>query len=104
VITNANAIGTTPAFSAGAPGATNYRYFPQNLLRQDHENNWDFSMLKGFRMGDWALLQLRIDAFNAFNRPQFAAANVSPSSTSFGLVTSVQNSARQLQGGLHLVF
>jgi hypothetical protein len=55
-------------------------------------------------MGDWALLQLRIDAFNAFNRPQFAAANVSPSSTSFGLVTSVQNSARQLQGGLHLVF
>ncbi len=104
VTTNANAIGTTPAYSAGAPGATNYRYFPQNLLRQDHQNNWDFSMFKGFRAGDWALLQLRIDAFNAFNRPQFAAASTSPGSTSFGLVTSVQNSARSMEGGLHLVF
>ena len=104
VTTNASAIGTTPAYSAGAPGATNYRYFPQNLLRQDHQNNWDFSMFKGFRAGDWALLQLRIDAFNAFNRPQFAAANTSPGSTSFGLVTSVQNSARSMQGGLHLIF
>jgi hypothetical protein len=73
-------------------------------LRQDHENNWDFSMFKGFRIADWALLQFRVDAFNAFNRPQFAAANTSPGSTSFGLVTSVQNTARQLQGGLHLVF
>ena len=104
VTTNANAIGTTPAYSAGAPGTYNYRTFPQNLLRQDHENNWDFSMFKGFRIGDWALLQLRIDAFNAFNRPQFAASNVSPGSTSFGLVNSVQNSARAMQGGLHLVF
>jgi hypothetical protein len=104
VNTNASAIGTTPAYSAGAPGAYNYRTFPQNLLRQDHENNWDFSMFKGFRIADWALLQFRVDAFNAFNRPQFAAANTSPGSTSFGLVTSVQNTARQLQGGLHLVF
>jgi carboxypeptidase family protein len=91
-------------YSADAPGATNYRYFPQNLLRQDHENNWDFSMFKGFRAGDWALLQLRIDAFNAFNRPQFAAATTSPNSLSFGLANSVQNSARSMQGGLHLVF
>jgi hypothetical protein len=102
--TNATAIGTTPAYSAGAPGATNYRYFPQNLLRQDHQNNWDMSIFKGFHFGDWALLQFRVDAFNVFNRPQFAAANTSPGSTSFGEVTSVQNSARQLQGGLHLVF
>jgi hypothetical protein len=104
VNTNGSAIGSIPAYSAGAPGAYNYRFFPQNLLRQDHENNWDLSLFKGFRMGDWALLQFRIDAFNAFNRPQFAAASTSPSSKSFGLVTSVQNSARQLQGGLHLAF
>jgi hypothetical protein len=104
VNTNATAIGSTPAYSAGAPGTFNYRTFPQNLLRQDHENNWDFSMFKGFRAGDWALFQLRIDAFNAFNRPQFAAGSTSAGSKSFGLVTSVQNSARTLQGGLHLVF
>jgi hypothetical protein len=73
-------------------------------LRQDHQNNWDMSIFKGFHFGDWALLQFRVDAFNVFNRPQFAAANTSPGSTSFGEVTSVQNSARQLQGGLHLVF
>jgi len=99
-----NKVTNASTYSAQAPGAYNYRTFPQNLLRQDHENNWDFSMFKGFRAGDWALLQLRIDAFNAFNRPQFAAASTSPSSTSFGLVTSVQNSARAMQGGLHLVF
>ncbi len=95
---------TNTTYAAQAPGAYNYRTFPQNLLRQDHENNWDFSIFKGFRTGDWAVLQLRVDAFNAFNRPQFAAANTSPGSTSFGLVTPPQNSARQLLGGLHLVF
>jgi hypothetical protein len=104
VTTNSVAVGSAPAYSAGAPGSYNYRVFPQNLLRQDHENNWDLSLFKGFRMGDWALWQFRIDAFNAFNRPQFSGANVSPGSTSFGYVTGVQNSARQLQGGLHLAF
>ncbi|MGA2963709.1 MAG: carboxypeptidase-like regulatory domain-containing protein [Candidatus Korobacteraceae bacterium] len=105
--TNANAVGTTPPYSTGAPGATNYRTFPQNLLRQDHENNWDMSMFKGFRAGDWALLQLRIDAFNAFNRPQFTNASTSTgSSGSFGLVnnTASGSAARTMQGGLHLVF
>ena len=91
-------------YTAMAPNAYNYRTFPQNLLRQDHENNFDMAMMKSFHIYESALIQARFDGFNVFNHPQFSAANVSPSSTAFGEVTGVQNTARQLQGGLHLIF
>lgn len=90
--------------STTAPNSYNYRTFPQNLLRQDHENNFDVAIMKDFHIFESALIQARFDGFNVFNHPQFAAANVSPSSTAFGEVTGVQNTARQLQGGLHLFF
>jgi hypothetical protein len=97
---------TTATYNLEAPNGQNYRTFPLNLLRQDHENNFDFSAMKNFHVYETALVQLRFDAFNGFNHPQFTSANVSPNSTSFGNITSVASgtSPRQLQGGLHLIF
>jgi hypothetical protein len=60
--------------------------------------------LKNFAFGEHVVLQPRVDAFNVLNHAQFSSANVSPTSSSFGLVNSQLNSNRQLQGGLHLIF
>lgn len=90
--------------SANAPNSYNYRTFPGYLLRSDGNNNFDFSVLKNFTIGEHIIVQPRVDAFNAFNHPQFQAANVNPTSSSFGVVNSQLNSPRSLQGGIHILF
>jgi hypothetical protein len=82
----------------------NYRTFPQmfNNLRSDAANNVDLSMLKNFHLTERIYAQLRFEAFNAFNRAQFAAPNLSPTSSAFGSITSQANTSRQIQMGLKL--
>jgi len=48
--------------------------------------------------------QLRIEAFNLFNTPQFGGPNTSVTSSSFGIVTSQANDPRDLQFALKFVF
>jgi hypothetical protein len=86
------------------PTSYNNRTFPLMALRADVNNNWDFSTLKNFPIHENILVQARVDAFNAFNRVQFAAPNLSPTSSAFGTINSQQNTGRQLQGGLHIIF
>jgi hypothetical protein len=90
--------------SAEQPNSYNYRTFPEYLLRSDPTKNFDFSLLKDFTIADRIIIQPRVDAFNAFNRPQFSSANDSPTSSSFGYVSSQLNTNRQLQGGIHIIF
>ena len=86
------------------PNAYNNRTFPLYAWRSDPTNNWDFSMMKNFRVRDRLQIQPRVDAFNAFNRVQFSAPNLSPTSAAFGTITGQQNTNRQLQGGVHILF
>lgn len=84
----------------------NYRTFPtmfQNL-RSDAANNVDLSMLKNFHVTEKVFAQFRFEAFNAFNRPEFAAPNVSATSSAFGTITAQANTSRQIQMGLKLKF
>ena len=90
--------------SANQPGAWNLRTFPQYLLRSDSTNNFNFSALKDFVMFERFILTARVDAFNALNHAQMGAPNVSPTSSSFGTITSQANTSRNLAGGLHLRF
>ena len=84
----------------------NYRTFPQmfNNVRSDAANNVDLSMLKNFHVSDRMTAQFRFEAFNAFNRTQFAAPNISVTAATFGTITSQANTARQVQTGLKLKF
>lgn len=84
----------------------NYRTFPQmfNNLRSDAANNVDLSMLKNFHITEKIFAQFRFEAFNAFNRTQFAAPNLTPTSAAFGSITSQANTSRQIQIGLKLKF
>jgi hypothetical protein len=90
--------------SADQPGSWNYRTFPEDLLRTDPVNNFNFSALKDFVMSERYILSFRVDAFNALNHAQLSGPSVSPTSTAFGDITGQANKSRTLAGGLHLRF
>jgi hypothetical protein len=90
--------------SAVQPNSYNYRTFPQYFGRSDANNNFDFSILKNFAIGERVIVQPRVDAFNALNHVQFNTANLSPTSNSFGAITQQLNTNRQIQGGVHILF
>ena len=92
--------------ASAAQLSQNYRTFPQMFQnsRSDAANNVDLSMLKDFHITERVLAQFRFEAFNAFNRTEFAAANVTPTSSSFGAITGQANTCRQIQMGLKLKF
>jgi hypothetical protein len=96
----------TSGFYTGSaqPNGNNFRTFPAMFLRSDPTKNFDFSLLKNFTIWERLVIQPRVDAFNAFNRPQFGNQNVSPTSSAFSEVSSQLNSSRQLQGGVHILF
>jgi hypothetical protein len=73
-------------------------------LRADAINNWDSSFTKNFRFTEGRYLQLRLEAFNAFNHPQFSTPNLTPTSSAFGLITATANSSRLVQLGARMVF
>ncbi|HKE23353.1 MAG TPA: carboxypeptidase regulatory-like domain-containing protein [Bryobacteraceae bacterium] len=92
--------------ASAAQLSQNYRTFPQmfNNLRSDAANNVDLSMLKNFHVTERVSVQYRFEAFNAFNRAQFAAPNLTPTSSAFGTITSQANTPRSIQMGLKVKF
>jgi hypothetical protein len=50
------------------------------------------------------MLELRVESFNTFNTPTFAAPVSNMSSTNFGRVLGTANSPRQLQLGAKIIF
>lgn len=69
-------------------------------------NNLTASLFKevplAFREG--ARLEVRLEAFNIFNRVQFAAPDTNVGDITFGQITAQANQPRQVQAGLKLYF
>lgn len=88
------------------PTGNNYRTFPAYLLRQDYTSNWDANVQKDFKTYENVAVQLRLEAFNLLNRPQYNTPNVSPTSSSFGTTSGVYSGtfARKFEVGAHVVF
>jgi len=93
-----SAFAVPPAFTYGNSSRT----APD--IRSHGINNFDLSMFKHFQVSERLRAQLRFEAFNAFNRVQFAAPGTTAGTTSFGVITAQQNSPRQLQLGLKLLW
>jgi len=83
-----NAPRTLPTRAPGTNTATLglFKEFPMNALRE------------GSRA------EVRVESFNAFNRPQFSAPSTAVGTPSFGLVSGQANSPRIIQLGLKLYF
>ena len=87
--------------------ANNIRTFPNFLssVRADGINNWDLSLYKGFQFHEKLNLELRAQASDALNHPQFSAPNTTPTSPAFGQVTStVAAQQRVITVGARLKF
>lgn len=72
--------------------------------RLDGINNFDTSLAKQFRFAERTTLEIRADAFNLPNHPTFSEPSLKPTSSSFGLITSVYNTPRVLQVSGHIRF
>lgn len=73
-------------------------------VRGDNARQLDFSLFKSFRAGERVRLQFRAEAFNLTNTPLFGMPNTQVGSAAFGQVTSQENSPRQVQLGLKILF
>ena len=73
-------------------------------LRSPGVANFDMSVFKNTNITERLRVQFRAEAFNAFNRVQFGVPNTSINSSSFGVISSQQNSPRNYQLGLRLLF
>ena len=62
----------------------------RNFLREQGVNNWDMSLFKNTALAERTSLQLRLEAFNAFNRVQFNQPDNSIADTRVGVVGSAQ--------------
>ncbi len=72
----------------------------RNILAGPGINNWDLAASKNFQITERYRLQIRADAFNAFNRTQFGVpdTNVLDKSVGFlGVLYSIQNAPRVMQ-------
>jgi hypothetical protein len=76
-----------------------------NNLRRDPTKNLDVSALKKFSLGERRYLQLRFEFFNVTNRVTFSApAQLNPTNSAFGLISSQANNPRKIQVGARIVW
>lgn len=75
-----------------------------NMLWGPGQQNWDASLAKNTALGERVNLQLRLDAFGAFNNPQFSNPNANISNpATVGTITSATGN-RTMQIGAKLRF
>jgi hypothetical protein len=60
-------------------------------VRASRVNNVDLGLRKNVKLTERVRVQLRGDAFNAFNHPRFPAPDANPSDAGFGRVSQTQN-------------
>ena len=75
-----------------------------NPLHTDGLQQLDSSLFKTFKMTERINLQLRVDAFNTFNHPNFSAPDNTVGDPSEGQIFSTSVDNRRMQFGLRLFF
>ncbi|HRJ21111.1 MAG TPA: hypothetical protein PLF84_18835 [Bryobacteraceae bacterium] len=76
----------------------------RNTFRKARIWNWNASLSRQFRIRQDFSGQLRLEAFNLTNTPQFDQPQHNLSSPAFGRITNTLNDGRILQAGLRLSF
>ena len=66
--------------------------------------NFDISILRNFRFGGSKNLQLRLEAFNAFNQPVWNDPNTAVTNSNYGRILSTRKPMRELQLGVKFGF
>jgi hypothetical protein len=64
----------------------------------------DLNLAKTFTITERAHLEFRAEAFNTFNHPQYGLPDSSMADPTYGRLTYLRHSPRELQLGLKLLF
>lgn len=65
----------------------------------------DLAMLKNIKVVERYTIQLRVEAYNAFNQPSFSQPDSNPGDSNFGQISSTGSiPARVMQGGIKFLF
>lgn len=93
----------TAAFSA--PANFTFGNSAYNLMHGPRYQQWDISLAKNTAITERVRVQLRADAFNFPNHPNFANPNATLSNPSnFGQITGTTGAPRQISFGAKLLF
>jgi hypothetical protein len=87
--------------------ASNIRTFPLRFsgIRGDGQDRWDFSIIKNFKISEATRVEFRAETYNAWNQSSFNNPNTAPTSSAFGVITSVASpTGRSWQFALKVVF
>jgi hypothetical protein len=88
-----------------APPAYQFGNSGRNILRGPGTNTVDFSIHRDFRLGfESSTLQVRAEAFNALNHPQFGLPGSTLSVPATGIISSTSAPNRILQFAMRLSF
>jgi hypothetical protein len=84
---------------------SNVRYSPWRFsnLRADGQARWDFSIFKNFLIMERVTAQFRAEVVNAWNHPNLMTPVMTPTSSTFGMITS-QDATRTWVMSLKLSF
>jgi hypothetical protein len=74
-----------------------------DILDKPGVNNWDFALMKDFRLGESFKLQFRAEAFNIYNQAHFSAPVATVGNPNIGQISSAGD-GRDIQFGLRLSF
>ena len=99
--------GDTPAWEIPASGQ--FGNVGRNSLHGDGLKNFDFGLYRSLRITERQSLQLRAEAFNLTNHPNFYFPNQNASSSAFGTISraafqSQTGAQRQIQFALKYLF
>jgi hypothetical protein len=94
----------TEAFSQPAPFTFGNLGRTVNAVRQSSARNLDLSLFKSFNPIERMRVEFRAEAFNVTNTPIFGLPGTTLGSPTFGVVTGQENTPRQIQLALKVVF
>jgi hypothetical protein len=95
---NTAALSQAPSFTFGNLGRT------FTGVRADGAHNIDLSLFKSFKPIERMTVEFRAEAFNLTNSALFSAPNTQFGGSLFGVVSAQENTPRQIQFGLKLLF
>ena len=90
------------AFAAPAKGT--FGNAPRNDIYNPGQYQWDIALFKNVSLRATHSLQFRAEIFNFLNHPNWNGADSNPTSSTFGQITSKDNSRRDIQLSLRYIF
>jgi len=92
--------------STGPTTFATYGNSAYNMLWGPHLQNWDMNLEKNTVFKERYRLQLRADAFNIFNHPNFAAPNANITNSNVGTITAIASGSqsRKVEFGVKFSF